>query len=154
MARPTKYTEDIVKRICDALAEGCTRRAAYGSVGIDQTTFLAWIERYSDFSNSVTLAEAEAEAKFTKSLWKSATGYNSDWRAAESWLKRRRREEWGDNVQSAMPDLSEFDDAELDRIAAGEPIERVLASSRRRRAGKTAQGAGESVQPAPPPPLA
>ncbi len=26
---------------------------------------------------------------------------NGDWRAAECWLKRRRRDEWGDNVSLA-----------------------------------------------------
>ena len=98
MARPTKYTPEIEKKICDALAEGCTRKAAYGFVGVSANTFAEWLERFPTFLTSVTCAEAEAEAKFTKSLWKAATGYDSDWRAAESWLKRRRRDEWGDSL--------------------------------------------------------
>lgn len=101
MGRPTKYTPEIEKKICDALADGCTRKAAYGCAGISQPTFLEWLEKYPDFFNSITRAEADAEARFTKAIYKAATSYNSDWRAAESWLKRRRRDEWGDNLSLA-----------------------------------------------------
>ena len=152
--RNSKLTPELQKKVTDFLAEGCTRRAACGASNISQDSFARYLKLSADFADAVAQAEAEAETKFTKSIWKSATGYDSDWRAAESWLKRRRREEWGDNVAAALPDLSEFDDTELDRIAAGEPIERVLASSRRRRAGKTPTSAEQTEQPDPPPLIA
>ena len=48
-----------------------------------------------------------------------------------------------DRLENREYDMSEFDEAELERIVAGEPIERVFASSRRRRAGAQPQAAGE-----------
>ena len=101
MARPTKYSDGIAKGICDALQVGATRTAASGSVGITRETFLQWVERYPLFSDAVTRAEAKAELRFTTTLAKAAQGSEDtpgDWRAAEAWLKRRRREEWGDNI--------------------------------------------------------
>ena len=98
MARPTKYSEERAAAICKLLGDGCTRKAAYESNGISHGTFAEWLEKYPAFPESVTRAEAEAEAIFTKSIYKAATAYDADWRAAEFWLKRRRRDEWGDSV--------------------------------------------------------
>lgn len=114
MARPTKYTEDRAKLIIKLLGDGCTRRAAYGSAGIDAATFARWLERFADFAESVTRAEAEAEALFTKTIFKAASAYDADWRAAEAWLKRRRRDEWGDNLS-----LNRLSDADLIALATG-----------------------------------
>jgi hypothetical protein len=41
-------------------------------------------------------------------------GRNGDWKAAESWLKRRRRTEWGDSI-----DLHKLSDDELIARATG-----------------------------------
>ena len=104
MARPTKYSDAIAKGIYNALQAGATRTAASGAVGIGRDTFLEWMKRYPAFSDGVTCAEAKAELRFTTTLAKAAEGTDEvpgDWRAAESWLKRRRREDWGDNIAVA-----------------------------------------------------
>jgi len=109
---------------------------------------LNWLEQFSSFSIQVTSAESFAAVKMTTLVTKAA---EQDARYALEWLKRRRRDEWGDNVAVSLPNLEEFDDDELDRIAAGEPIERVSASSRSRRARKTATSAEQEEQPDSPP---
>jgi hypothetical protein len=96
VGRPTKYTAATIKKITDALKAGNTRTAAVGAAGIDYTTFCDWLRDYPQFSQAVIRAEHEAEAGYVEVLKKAAA--NGDWRAAESWLKRRRREDWGDNV--------------------------------------------------------
>ena len=114
MGRPTKYNEPRAKIILDLLRDGCTRRAAYGSANVDAATFARWQKVYPEFAEGVTRAEADAEARFTQSLYKAATGYDSDWRAAEAWLKRRRRDEWGDNIN-----LNRLSDDDLIALATG-----------------------------------
>ena len=110
MGRPTKYDPERVEIICQCLKDGCTRKASYESVGISQVTFLAWLRQYPDFLNNVFMAEAEAENLMVAAVCRSAIG--GDWRAAESWLKRRRRDDWGDNEKVTHGGSLEF-------IAAG-----------------------------------
>lgn len=135
--RKSKYTPETVKKILDALKVGATRRAASGAAGINEDTLCLWVKQYSDFSDSVTRAEDEAEARFTSILAKAANPHEVmetvttegpdgtttrttikrefDWRAAESWLKRRRRFDWGDRV-----DFGKYSDEEL--IAEAEKL--------------------------------
>lgn len=105
MARPTKYSDAIANAICDTLQVGGTRTAAVGIAGITYETFLNWIERNLDFRSAVTRAEAEAEMRYTEAIAKAAKGTEDspgDWRAAEAWLKRRRREDWGDAIKQEV----------------------------------------------------
>ena len=106
MARPTKYDPKRVKTICQCLAEGSTRTASYQSAGISQETFLEWLRRYPEFFDNVAAAEAAAENLMVASVRKAAVG--GDWRAAESWLKRRRRDDWGDNEKVTHGGSLEF----------------------------------------------
>ena len=151
MARPTKYTEERAAQIATLLRGGCTRKDAVGSIGVDYHTFLNWLSQFSSFSTLITSAESFAAVRMTTLVTKAA---EQDAKFALEWLKRRRRDEWGDNVAVSLPNLEEFDDDELDRIAAGEPIERVSASSRSRRAGKTPTSAGQIEQSEQPPLIA
>jgi TPP-dependent trihydroxycyclohexane-1,2-dione (THcHDO) dehydratase len=156
MARPSKYTPARRAVVLRALKAGNTRTAAAAVAGVDGETVARWIERYADFSAAVTRAEDQAEAMYLAVLKKEATGYPvvertetidaegvatiktvrkrlHDWRAAESWLKRRRRDEWGDNVQaehSGMIGLRAFDtikvgnaDNVAGEVATEEPVE-------------------------------
>jgi hypothetical protein len=118
MARPTKYTPERARAIVDRLRTGATRTASVLASGIDYTTFLAWLKRYPSFANDVARAEAEVEARYAAVLFQAAAPHDVvevtettgpdgttirtttrrefDWRAALEWLRRRRREEWGD----------------------------------------------------------
>lgn len=120
MARPTKYDDAHAKTICGLLRAGCTRTASVASAGIDYKTFQAWMRRYSRFSSDVQKAEAEAENAMAKEIQSAAK--LGDWRAAESWLKRRRRDDWGDSLNlTKLTDADLFSEAAkiLDRAGAG-----------------------------------
>ena len=90
---------DALSPTMDAIIEnlriGATRTAAVGAAGISRETFYVWLKENLTFSDAVTQAEAQAEIGHTLALAKASA---SDWRASESWLKRRRRADWGDNI--------------------------------------------------------
>ena len=111
MARPTKYTEEKANQIATLLRAGCTRKDAAGSVGVNYTTFLSWLTRFPSFASLTESAESYAAVKMTTIVTKAA---DTDWKAALEWLKRRRRDEWGDNIN-----LSRMSDADLIALATG-----------------------------------
>lgn len=104
MARPTKLTPETHKAITEALAIGATYRDAAEAAGVDYTTFNNWMQagekskggQFFKFFHAVRRAEAEARLKYTKTIARAAA--DGDWRAAEAFLKRRDRANWGDNV--------------------------------------------------------
>jgi transposase len=81
MARPTKMTPEVVKRIADALAAGNTRRAAAAYGGIDEDTLGRWLRRFADFAAHV--ANITQAAK------------DGTWQASAWWLERRQHAAWG-----------------------------------------------------------
>lgn len=93
MARPTKYDETKAEQIADRLRDGCTRKDAAGSVGVSEDTFARWLARYADFAGLVEVAEAACAVRMTTIVTTAAV---TDWKAAMEWLKRRRRDDWGD----------------------------------------------------------
>ena len=96
MARPTKYSEPLAKKICEGLRKGYTRNAASARAGVSEDSLVRWVKNYAGFAAQVRDAEAEAESKFTDAIYNAAD--EGDWKAGLEWLKRRRREEWGDNI--------------------------------------------------------
>lgn len=92
---PWKRTPQAATAIIQALTMGATRTAAAAMGGISLATLSRWMVEDVEFADSIISAEGSAEYAMSQSLF-SAGG--SDWRAAESWLKRRRRSVWGDNV--------------------------------------------------------
>ena len=124
---PHKFDAEKKARVIKALREGATRGSAYGSVAISDSCFDYHLNRDLEFFEAVTQAEHEAEALFARSLTVAATTghevvktktvtkangdiettteryFERDWRAAESWLKRRRRKEWSDQTVVVGP---------------------------------------------------
>ena len=95
MARPTKRTPETEAKICNALRAGASRKDAAGAAGVDEKTFYNWLH-FSSFSSAVLEAESACATRMSVRLYQEATKDNGDWRASLEWLKRRRREEWGD----------------------------------------------------------
>jgi len=93
--------------ILEALKNGNTRKAAAEYAGIGRTTFYEWMEKNPTFADAVTQAEATAEVGFTTVLSQAALA--GDWRASLEWLRRRRPEDWGDNIRHDL-------DAEIERL--------------------------------------
>lgn len=111
MARPTKYNEEKAAQIATLLRNGCTRKDAIGSVNISYPTFLTWLDRNLSFFNLVESAESYCAVKMTTRIVKAA---DDDPKYALEWLKRRRRDEWGDNLS-----LSRLSDEDVIALATG-----------------------------------
>ena len=107
MARPTKLTPEASEAIVKALAIGGTRKDAAGAAGVVYTTFLDWMEAgekaksgmFHEFYNACTKTEHAARLKYTSVIAQAANA--GDWRAAMEYLKRRDRDNWGDNTPVA-----------------------------------------------------
>lgn len=138
-----------MNRICDALRGGNTRRVAAIIGGISEATFYNWIsysdpshayhdDKYVQFLEAITRAEAEAEAEHVKNLQRQGIG---DWRASVEWLKRRKPKDWSEKVQIEQRNyninLSELSDEELDEFESNPAG--FIAGQSRRREGEAAQ---------------
>lgn len=99
-------------RVLTALKKGNTRRAACAVGDLTEETFYRRLREDLSFSESVTRAENEAEAYYAGVIKQAAA---DDWRAAESWLKRRRREDWGDAI-----DVRKLTDEQVIRLLESE----------------------------------
>ena len=93
MARPTKYTPEVVEAILDALRAGNTRRASVAAAGVSEDSFARWLAAYADFADAVRKAEAEAEQRFVRRIERAVEA--GTWQAAAWGLERRRRDDWG-----------------------------------------------------------
>lgn len=122
--RPTKRTPATERKILAALKAGSTRKDAAASAGIHYDTFNEWMKEFPEFSVSVEGAEAEIANAAASRIMQEIKKPDGDWRAAESYLKRRRGEEWGDRQKlqhsgridrdnTGVWDLSRLNDAEL-----------------------------------------
>lgn len=124
MAPRSKLTPEARAKILSALRAGMTRSAAAGLAGAHKSQMTRWCERFATFATECDIAEAEAEARFTAVVTKSAHEGNP--KIALQWLKRRRREDWGDSQQADVrhsgavlmahrhgPDLRALSDADL-----------------------------------------
>lgn len=108
----TKLTAETRKQILDLLRAGNTRLCAAQASGISKQSFYTYQERDAAFAFEVIQAESEAEAGHVIVLAKAASA--GDWRASESWLKRRRRDDWGDYVVIKNFDPAKLTDEELE----------------------------------------
>jgi len=104
MARPSKLTPEAQAAIVDAVLHGCTYKDAAEAAGVDYNTFNEWMKKgaegksgtYREFNEAVSKANAECAVNFTRVIQTAAA--KGDAKYALEWLKRRRRSEWGDNV--------------------------------------------------------
>lgn len=118
--RSTRWTPELWDEILLSLANGTTAAAAYGRVGVPTSTFYHWLKhgigyvdadgeehRYEpeELKSSIDAAEASAETRFSLRFRQAADA--GDWKAAESWLKRRRKADWGDNVTATVESKSD-----------------------------------------------
>jgi transposase len=103
MARPSKLTPEITKRLTEAIRAGNYYEAACGYAGIHYSTFRKWMQKgetaksgkFREFFEAVTLAEYEAEARLVAQWQKHMP---EDYRAIRDFLERRYPERWGKRV--------------------------------------------------------
>ena len=104
MSRPTKLTKEVSAAICESVKIGATYEDAAGAAGIAYSTYNEWVQRgkaekrgvYAEFVEALDIANAECGRNMAHVIQQAAA--KGDWKAAESWLRRRRRADWGDNV--------------------------------------------------------
>ena len=104
MARPTKFIPEITDTILKALQIGATYKDAAEAAGVDYATFQAWMNKgqaqkrgeFFTFYEAVRKSEAQARLNYLTTIAQAAS--KGDWKAAEAYLKRRDRANWGDNV--------------------------------------------------------
>lgn len=105
MARPTKLTPEVTKRLCDAIRAGNHFEVACTYAGIDYTTMRKWMlagEKAKtgalfEFFEAVRKAESECEIKVV-ALWQ--TQIPANWQAARDFLERRYPHRWGRREKS------------------------------------------------------
>jgi hypothetical protein len=108
----SKYTPEIVERICQLIRAGNSPDLAAEATGIGRATFFRWQANKRPFRLAVEQARAEAEAILVGRVQKAAQA--GSWRAACWLLERQWPERW-----AALPDRVKVDlelDKELDRI--------------------------------------
>ena len=102
--RPDKFHQEIKDAILRYLSIGATYKDAAEGSGISYETLLNWLTKgreatsgnYYEFFQSVRKAEAQARLNYLTTIAQAAS--KGDWKAAEAYLKRRDRANWGDNV--------------------------------------------------------
>lgn len=86
MARPTKYTEELIKRIRQYLADGLTVRDCCFGVGISEDTFCRWRREKPEFAK---LVQEATEAQCWSSLGLART---SEYRRYTRRVKRTQNQ--------------------------------------------------------------
>jgi hypothetical protein len=90
--RPSKYTPEVVERICYSLSQGNTRTTAVTCSGVSMPTFHTWMNEFPDFSDAIKRAEEQAVEHYVNVIHTAST---QTWQAAAWYLERRRKEDFG-----------------------------------------------------------
>jgi len=141
------YSDKVRQEILKALKMGCTRTAAFGSVGIHESTMHRWMQDIEGFREAVQEAESYAERLYTKRLAQRAVA--GDTKAITFWLERRRNGQWRERTavvdeEASLEDVmavAEEDDALRSRLAD------LAAEAERRRASAASDGGDRSGPP-------
>lgn len=111
--RDLKLTDDVVKRIVDAVRAGNYASVAAQAAGISESTFYRWLEQgqaqeqsgeagaFREFRESITRAGAEAEVQAVALLRRAMA---EDSRAIVLWLERRFPDRWRRRVEHTGPE--------------------------------------------------
>lgn len=104
MARPTKLTPELQRRLCDAIAAGNYYQAACGYAGISYSKFREWMIRgkkqrkgqFREFREAVQKAQYDAEVRIV-AQWQAHMPDN--WQACRDFLARRFSDRWAERTE-------------------------------------------------------
>jgi hypothetical protein len=71
--RPSKYTPEVVERICYSLSQGNTRTTAVTCAGVSMPTFHTWMNEFPDFSDAIKRAEEQAVEHYVNVIHTAST---------------------------------------------------------------------------------
>lgn len=111
--RPSKLTDETVKKLMEAIIDGNTYEAACNYAGISYSVFADWVRKgeeytkmleggqkgirweFINFLKELNRAKAEAEVNLVKKIKEAG---DKDWRANAFLLERRNPEQWAKKV--------------------------------------------------------
>ena len=82
--RPTKFTDNIIDRLCAAIANGMPLKGACVVAGIGVTTLSEWREKYPNLEERLSDAREQARLKALQGI---KIAGEKDWRAYAEWLR-------------------------------------------------------------------
>jgi hypothetical protein len=85
VGRPTKYKEETIARLCEALADGMPIKAACVVAGIGVTTLAEWRDKYPEIEERMSRARESYREKALQTIRRAIDAH--DWRAAVAALK-------------------------------------------------------------------
>jgi len=88
----SKRTPERFAKLFEALELGSTRRAACAAAGFSYHSLSVWMTEDPNLRDQVEQAEGRAEHRCLEIVMEAAP---KDWKAAAWWLERRRREDYG-----------------------------------------------------------
>ena len=109
-SRAYKKRSATIDKLCDIIAQGYTREAACGQIGIHRTTLWRWMDDDEELKKRVEIAGFKQEMKLLSPIVKS-----DDWRASSWLLERRFPERYGQKTELAL-DVNKSDG--LDQVVA------------------------------------
>ena len=86
MARPTKLTPTVRRRLVAAAGDGLTLQDCAALAGVTRQTLRNWIRGDDDFARAFLRARAEARLEVLRQLKNGGGG--GQWRARLAWLSR------------------------------------------------------------------
>jgi len=89
MARKSKYTPELVKKIIDALAVGATHEDAFTNAGISHQTFYHWLNTKGDFLEAVNRAQTNAHLAAVGAIRYAIQGHPEESTTTETYTETR-----------------------------------------------------------------
>ncbi|HJY52587.1 MAG TPA: hypothetical protein VKD89_01080 [Candidatus Udaeobacter sp.] len=117
VGRPTKYSQETIERLCEALADGLPIKGACVKAGIGVTTLNEWRDRYPEVNEQIEEARECYREKAIQTINRAIK--NDDWRAAQAALKMFFPEEYREGAAinvNATAQVSGFVITEPERL--------------------------------------
>lgn len=141
VGRHPKLTEELARRILEALRVGNSLEVAAHHAGISRSTLQRWLSlgreeeaepRYRSFAEQVRRARADAEYYAVAVLRRAMS---EDWRAALAYLERAHPRRWARRAAAARPNGSaRAERSEADIDTTDPETRRLLSEALRARA--------------------
>lgn len=100
--RPTKFTEEVKAKLCEAVSKGAPYELACNYAGIDDKTFYLWKnlanngdERYIDFFDKLKQIEGAAALRWLDRIEEAS---HEQWQASAWKLERRHHKHFSQNA--------------------------------------------------------
>jgi hypothetical protein len=123
MGRPSKYDPAFCERVEDFMAQGFSRMAAAGEIGVCYDTLTNWMAVHPEFFQAVKRGQAKRTIFLERGLLAAETGPQVTSRIFA--LKNAAPDEWKDKTESEIThkfaDMADEElEAEIARLSSGQ----------------------------------